>query len=103
MKDISELESMTKSEIEEYGSTLGIDLDARHTKTNMINELIAFVENAGNLTGGATEEIEEVDDVVSEKTEEQPEEEIVEPHADANPLKKHVDVRKARRKRYCAV
>ena len=33
------LEEMTKKELEEYGRTLGIELDKRHSKATLIQEL----------------------------------------------------------------
>ena len=33
------LEDMNKKELEEYGRTLGIELDRRHTKEDLIEEL----------------------------------------------------------------
>tara|TARA_A200000159_G_scaffold66795_1_gene61775 strand:- start:693 stop:962 length:270 start_codon:yes stop_codon:yes gene_type:complete len=38
--DVS-LENMTKKELEEYGRTLGIELDRRHSKASLIEELKA--------------------------------------------------------------
>ena len=36
--DVS-LDDMTKKELEEYGRTLGIELDRRHSKASLIEEL----------------------------------------------------------------
>ena len=35
----SPLEEMTKKELEEYGRTLGVELDRRHSKASLIEEL----------------------------------------------------------------
>ena len=37
--------AMTKSELEEFGRTLGIELDKRHTKAELISELETFIES----------------------------------------------------------
>ena len=37
--------AMTKSELEEFGRTVGIELDKRHTKTELISELETFIES----------------------------------------------------------
>ena len=37
--------SMTKSELEEFGRTIGIELDKRHTKVQLISELETFIES----------------------------------------------------------
>ena len=37
--------SMTKSELEEFGRTIGIELDKRHTKVALISELETFNES----------------------------------------------------------
>ena len=39
LKEASPLEEMTKKELEEYGRTLGIELDRRHSKASLIEEL----------------------------------------------------------------
>ena len=36
---------MTKSELEEFGRTIGIELDKRHTKVALISELETFIES----------------------------------------------------------
>ena len=36
---------MTKSELEEFGRTIGIELDKRHTKAELISELETFIES----------------------------------------------------------
>ena len=38
-----DLESMTKIQLEEYGRTIGIELDRRKTKANLIEELKAAI------------------------------------------------------------
>ena len=35
--------AMTKSELEEFGRTIGIELDKRHTKADLISELETFI------------------------------------------------------------
>ena len=40
---IDEIESMTKVQIEEYGRTVGIELDRRKSKATMIEDLKAFM------------------------------------------------------------
>ena len=37
--------AMTKSELEEFGRTVGIELDKRHTKAELISELETFIES----------------------------------------------------------
>ena len=37
--------AMTKSELEEFGRTIGIELDKRHTKAELISELETFIES----------------------------------------------------------
>ena len=37
--EASPLEEMSKKELEEYGRTLGIELDRRHSKATLIEEL----------------------------------------------------------------
>ena len=37
--------SMTKSELEEFGRTIGIELDKRQTKVQLISELETFIES----------------------------------------------------------
>ena len=39
LTEASPLEEMTKKELEEYGRTLGIELDRRHSKASLIEEL----------------------------------------------------------------
>ena len=36
---------MTKSELEEFGRTVGIELDKRHTKAELISQLETFIES----------------------------------------------------------
>ena len=36
---------MTKSELEEFGRTIGIELDKRQTKVQLISELETFIES----------------------------------------------------------
>ena len=37
------LHEMTKDELEEYGRTVGIELDKRHSKTRLVRELEEFL------------------------------------------------------------
>ena len=37
--------AMTKSELEEFGRTIGIELDKRQTKVQLISELETFIES----------------------------------------------------------
>ncbi len=37
--------AMTKSQLEEFGRTIGIELDKRHTKAELISELETFIES----------------------------------------------------------
>ena len=37
--------AMTKSELEEFGRTIGVELDKRHTKAELISELETFIES----------------------------------------------------------
>jgi len=37
--------AMTKSELEEFGRTIGIELDKRHTKAELISKLETFIES----------------------------------------------------------
>ena len=37
--------AMTKSELEEFGRTIDIELDKRHTKVQLISELETFIES----------------------------------------------------------
>ena len=37
--------AMTKSELEEFGRTIGVELDKRHTKVELISELKTFIES----------------------------------------------------------
>ena len=39
LTEASPLEEMTKKELEEYGRTLGIELDRRHSKASLIGEI----------------------------------------------------------------
>ena len=42
---IDEFESMTKTQLEEYGRVVGIELDRRKKKSDLIEELKAFLNN----------------------------------------------------------
>ena len=37
--------AMTKSELEEFGRTIGVELDKRQTKVKLISELETFIES----------------------------------------------------------
>jgi len=37
--------AMTKSELEEFGRTVGVELDKRNTKAELISELETFIES----------------------------------------------------------
>jgi hypothetical protein len=39
-----DFKSMTKDELEDYGRTIGIELDRRHSKSKLIKELEDFIE-----------------------------------------------------------
>ena len=39
---VADFESMTKAQLETYGRTIGIELDKRHTKADLIAELKNF-------------------------------------------------------------
>ena len=39
LTEASPLEEMTKKELEEYGRTLGVELDRRHSKATLIEEI----------------------------------------------------------------
>ncbi len=39
LTEASPLEEMTKKELEDYGRTLGVELDRRHSKATLIEEL----------------------------------------------------------------
>ena len=39
LTEASPLEEMTKNELEEYGRTLGVELDKRHSKSTLIEEI----------------------------------------------------------------
>ena len=43
-----DLPSLSKDELEDYGRTIGIELDRRHSKSKLIKELEDFIER--NLT-----------------------------------------------------
>ena len=43
--DHMDFTTMTKAQLEEYGRTIGIELDRRHTKTDLISELETFIES----------------------------------------------------------
>ena len=43
--DHMDFTTMTKAQLEEYGRTIGIELDKRHTKTDLISELETFIES----------------------------------------------------------
>ena len=42
--DVS-LHDMTKKELEEYGRTVGIELDRRHSKRRLVQELEEYLDN----------------------------------------------------------
>jgi hypothetical protein len=42
--DVS-LHDMTKKELEDYGHTVGIELDKRHSKRRMVKELEEYINN----------------------------------------------------------
>ena len=42
--DVS-LHDMTKKELEEYGRTVGIELDRRHSKKRLVQELEEYLDN----------------------------------------------------------
>ncbi len=39
------LDNMTKNELEEYGRTIGIELDRRHSKSSLIEEITQHLNN----------------------------------------------------------
>ena len=41
---IVDFKSMSKDELEDYGRTIGIELDRRHSKSKLIKELEDFIE-----------------------------------------------------------
>ena len=41
--DHMDFTTMTKAQLEEYGRTIGIELDKRNTKTTLISELETFI------------------------------------------------------------
>ena len=43
--DHMDFTTMTKAQLEEYGRTIGIELDKRHTKTELISKLETFIES----------------------------------------------------------
>lgn len=61
--------SMTKDELEEYGREVGIELDKRHTKADLIDELNLHLEDE-------VEEVEVEDDVEDEVEEVEVEDEV---------------------------
>ena len=42
---IADFESMTKSQLETYGRTIGLELDKRHNKADLIAEIEKFTSN----------------------------------------------------------
>ena len=40
----SDLLSLSKDELEDYGRTIGIELDRRHSKSKLVKELEDFIE-----------------------------------------------------------
>ena len=63
--------SMTKDEIEEYGREVGIELDKRHSKADLIDELNQHLEDE-------VEEVEVEDEVEDEAEEVEVEDEVEE-------------------------
>ena len=43
--DHMDFTTMTKAQLEEYGRTICIELDKRHTKTELISKLETFIES----------------------------------------------------------
>ena len=43
--DHMDFTTMTKAQLEEYGRTIGIELDKRHTKVDLISKLETFIES----------------------------------------------------------
>ena len=43
--DIKPIDDMTKSEVEEYGRELGVELDKRKTKANMLKDLEEWLQS----------------------------------------------------------
>ena len=43
--DDKDFSSMSKEELEEYGRTIGIELDRRHSKSKLIKELEEHIES----------------------------------------------------------
>ena len=39
-----DLKSLSKDELEDYGRTIGIELDRRHSKSKLVKELEDFIE-----------------------------------------------------------
>ena len=70
--------SMTKDEIEEYGREVGIELDKRHSKADLIDELNQHLEDE-------VEEVE-VEDEVEDEVEEVEVEDEVEEVVEIEPL-----------------
>ena len=77
--------SMTKDELEEHGRTLGIELDKRHSKLDLIDELNKHLEDEVEEVEveeevEVDEEVEEVEEVVEIEpvVEDIPEVEVVE-------------------------
>ena len=46
ISDEKEFSDMSKEELEEYGRTVGIELDRRHNKSKLIKELEDHIESA---------------------------------------------------------
>jgi len=68
--------SMTKDELEEHGRTLGIELDKRHSKLDLIDELNKHLED--EVEEVEVEEEVEVDEEVEEVEEVEVDEEVEE-------------------------
>ena len=43
--DVKDFSDMSKEELEEYGRTVGIELDRRHSKSKLIKELEEHIES----------------------------------------------------------
>ena len=43
--DVKDFSDMSKEELEEYGRTVGIELDRRHSKSKLIKELEDHIES----------------------------------------------------------
>ena len=46
LTEASPLEGMSKSELEEYGRELGVELDRRHSKKRLISEIEEILDNS---------------------------------------------------------